>query len=1183
MAINEEVITVNLNVNITKSERQLKKTEARLKKIQDLAAGIGKGTSLIDARSIKGGKDALKDFKATLEDLAKSSKNYATTTAGLDRQLGKLRATFRGISTDTKEFKNALVASEKVQRQLYKAQQETRAIRGRALTGGEAGGIVSELIAQKGQVYQSISALRAYRSELTRLKEAVRMNSSEFNELEKEIKRVDGILNKPKRKRPQDIKRNIGGITGREKALQEALRIQNETESSALGYRDAVLGVREAQKALNAELRQAARIQSQISQSTVSWGKAFSDLKKLGGGLAGGLANVGGKAGGVLKGIGTSRVGQIGSARIFSDLIKKVPVVDKAFGRLLQKIPLFGKLLNENTSVNARWAAQILEGITGITLAWNGLNQIISAAQAFTAFERQAAIAINSVARMFKNLYNVAGAMMMGLISPGQVGQNLWDQLNDRPEVLKARRGRSRIESLENQLPKYKEEFKNTELYEYDRIELKARQILEIEAGITDEQRSRILVMKRMQAEMGGPVWSQYGSPAGPGSKGAGWGSNAQDRLGDVQLRIGEAITANSLENRNAVSRLLIEERKVNVELARRKEILRVLHQGVENVNLSVQAQRDMFGISNREALESQKQQSPLYFNDPNANAARFRAGRRGAIQRKRQRAQILQEGLMLGAGFPVLFGGGPGAILGGAGGALWQGTRKKPERGFGGQILASAAGQVLDRVVAQTIASVTKLGQAFTSLGGSFDMMTERSLFSSDATRLQAKNLLEQGKRSEAAALMTKELTKALGSTAVEDLKRLGEKSKELSQKWGVLKTQMELLLVGPLTDMIEMLNKIVSRETAKNKLGSAIRESQRLGVGNSIDVATKDVIAQEVSKLGGIGKLERLLNVPGEQEMVGGFGGIDVNALDAESILKIVKGLEKYNESIKDFSTASKGIGLLPSADENNEVFQSVEKIIQAQEKLNAKTELEKEIANAINEEARIEAKLKLAILDIEGKITDEQRERLKNAIKAGEETAKVKVKWEDIKETIASGLTSAVEDLIAGTKTLGESLAGIAKSIANMYLKAAFMNLLPTNLKLAEGGYVSNGIKPFSSGGMVTRPTVGLVGEAGEDEYIIPASKMAASMQRYSAGARGEAVIPGTGSSYAGGGAGGSTTVDYSGPILNFNSEEFVPKSAVGEIIATATSRGARAGEARALSSLQNSRSRRSNIGL
>ena len=193
-------------------------------------------------------------------------------------------------------------------------------------------------------------------------------------------------------------------------------------------------------------------------------------------------------------------------------------------------------------------------------------------------------------------------------------------------------------------------------------------------------------------------------------------------------------------------------------------------------------------------------------------------------------------------------------------------------------------------------------------------------------------------------------------------------------------------------------------------------------------------------------------------------------------------------------------------------------------------------------------------------------------------------VNVKWEQIRETIASGLTSAIEGLIAGTKTLGESLAGIAKSIASMYLKAAFMNMLPgLPVKSAEGRYMANGIKPFAAGGMATRPTVGVIGEAGEDEYIIPASKMAASMQRYSAGARGEAVIPGTGSSYAGGGAGGSTTVNYSGPILNFNSEEFVPKSAVGQIIATATSQGARAGENRTLTTLRNSRSTRSRLGM
>ena len=190
-----------------------------------------------------------------------------------------------------------------------------------------------------------------------------------------------------------------------------------------------------------------------------------------------------------------------------------------------------------------------------------------------------------------------------------------------------------------------------------------------------------------------------------------------------------------------------------------------------------------------------------------------------------------------------------------------------------------------------------------------------------------------------------------------------------------------------------------------------------------------------------------------------------------------------------------------------------------------------------------------------------------------------------WNQIKNTIATGLTSAIEGLIAGTKTLGESLASIAKSIASMFLQSAISNIVgginfgggPKKVPTTEA------VNYFSSGGMVTRPTVGVIGEAGEDEYIIPASKMAASMQRYSAGARGEAVIPGTGSSYAGGGGGSSTTVNYSGPILNFNSEEFVPKSAVGQIIATATSRGAKAGEARTLSSLQNSRSRRSNLGL
>jgi TP901 family phage tail tape measure protein len=184
-----------------------------------------------------------------------------------------------------------------------------------------------------------------------------------------------------------------------------------------------------------------------------------------------------------------------------------------------------------------------------------------------------------------------------------------------------------------------------------------------------------------------------------------------------------------------------------------------------------------------------------------------------------------------------------------------------------------------------------------------------------------------------------------------------------------------------------------------------------------------------------------------------------------------------------------------------------------------------------------------------------------------------------WENIKGVVADGVHGAIMGLLDGTKSLKESLAGIAKQIASMFIKKAVFSAFG----LADGGYVSNGIRPFAAGGYTTKPTMGLVGEAGEDEYVIPASKMAQSMQRYSSGARGEAVIPGTGSS-AGGAAGtSSTTVNYSGPILNFNSEEFVPKSAVGQIIATATSQGARAGESKTLTTLRNSRSARSRLGM
>ena len=197
-------------------------------------------------------------------------------------------------------------------------------------------------------------------------------------------------------------------------------------------------------------------------------------------------------------------------------------------------------------------------------------------------------------------------------------------------------------------------------------------------------------------------------------------------------------------------------------------------------------------------------------------------------------------------------------------------------------------------------------------------------------------------------------------------------------------------------------------------------------------------------------------------------------------------------------------------------------------------------------------------------------------------------IKEKWEQITDIVASGMTNAVMGLIDGTKSLGESLAGIAKSLASMFLNSAFKSMFDgmfPGMSSAEGSFNNAGsFKAFAQGGVTSGPTLGLIGEAGEPEYVIPSSKMQGAMDRYSAGARGQGVIPGGGTVTSGSGVpGGSVQIDYTGPILSFNSEDYLPRSAVPEIINSAARRGAEAGQTQVFSQLKNSRSQRSRIGL
>ena len=202
----------------------------------------------------------------------------------------------------------------------------------------------------------------------------------------------------------------------------------------------------------------------------------------------------------------------------------------------------------------------------------------------------------------------------------------------------------------------------------------------------------------------------------------------------------------------------------------------------------------------------------------------------------------------------------------------------------------------------------------------------------------------------------------------------------------------------------------------------------------------------------------------------------------------------------------------------------------------------------------------------------------------------------------------MTSAVKSVIDGTKDIDEAFADMLKSIANRFLDMAmklitdaltqqlvglFKGLFSAGLGGAAGGGGGFGVTPltsgmsfFSEGGYVTKPTQGMIGEAGEPEYAIPASKMNSAMSRYNAGMRGDAVIAGASEhgdaeqgAYGSGSGNAPINVNYSGPIMRMNNDDYVKTSELPGII----NQSAKAGEARALGRLRTSVGVRRKLGM
>ena len=179
-----------------------------------------------------------------------------------------------------------------------------------------------------------------------------------------------------------------------------------------------------------------------------------------------------------------------------------------------------------------------------------------------------------------------------------------------------------------------------------------------------------------------------------------------------------------------------------------------------------------------------------------------------------------------------------------------------------------------------------------------------------------------------------------------------------------------------------------------------------------------------------------------------------------------------------------------------------------------------------------------------------------------------------------SIADALIDTAKQMIAQYIAIG-----IARMFAGIGSKGNFAASGP----LAAVGNVNTDVGSFftgfAEGGFVTGPTRAVVGEGGEPEYIIPASKMSAAMKRYGGGARGSSVIPTSGDTSEAGGAptamGGAIDVRYT--VERINSVDYVTADQFQQGMQQAAMQGAQQGEQRTLRRLQNAPSVRRRVGI
>jgi hypothetical protein len=182
----------------------------------------------------------------------------------------------------------------------------------------------------------------------------------------------------------------------------------------------------------------------------------------------------------------------------------------------------------------------------------------------------------------------------------------------------------------------------------------------------------------------------------------------------------------------------------------------------------------------------------------------------------------------LLGIGFPLLFGGGAGSITGGLLGS---------KGGFGGQILGSAIGAQID----SAIEKIKETAKAVSTVGGSFDFLTENSLYSNEETERLARKLEELGEVEKLAELNARELVNLIGNDGVRNLQDFNEASGELDSEMAELGLAFDSFMAYYLKPVVDFLNETVGAINISRRFKALQENLKDTPEGKKLDAEVK------------------------------------------------------------------------------------------------------------------------------------------------------------------------------------------------------------------------------------------------------------------------------------------------------------------------------------------------------